>query len=76
MPQVGWGSGRAPARVPNAGICGGLYFGPFYFERKQIYAKHHGSGFKQRGCAVLCASRIFTVIRQDDICPVQIINKG
>lgn len=64
--RSGWGSR----------ILVGLSFGPFNLERKQIYVKHHSLDFKQRGWAALCASRIFTVVRQDDICPLQIINKG
>lgn len=66
----------ALVRALWAGISPGLSFGPCSLERKQIYVKHHGLGFKQRGCAAFCASRIFTVIRQDDLCPFQIINKG
>lgn len=73
---MGWGAGWAQAKVHNVRILVGLSFGPFNLERKQIYVKHGSLDFKQRGCAVFYASRIFTVIRQDDICPLQIINKG
>lgn len=73
---MGWGAGWTRAKVHNVRMLVGLSFRPFNLERKQIYVKHHSLDFKQRGCAVLCVSRIFTVVRQDDIRPLQIINKG
>lgn len=73
---MGWGTGWAQAEVHDVGILGGLSSGPFNLERKQIYVKHHSLDFKQKGYAVLWVSRIFTVLRQDDLCPLQIINKG
>lgn len=43
--------------------------------KKKINVKPHSSDFKHRGCAELGVSRIFTVLRQDDRCLLQIINK-
>lgn len=51
-------------------------FGTFQLGKEKIYIKPPSLDFKQKGCAVLGVSRIFTVLRQDDRCPLQIINKG
>lgn len=73
---MGCAAGWAQAVVHDFGILVGFIFRTFQLgNEKKINVKPHSSDFKHRGCAELGVSRIFTVLRQDDRCLLQIINK-